>query len=181
MIVIEYIKIYGSIISLFLVLFHKKLELPVWGRFYHCEINYGDLMFGYFISTLICSIIYWPNNTTYAIWFYYATIIVAISTYQMIFLKYKYNLCVIICNILVIAELIIISIYDLYWQWQLSFVIIGLITSMILSILVAVCKFYIGKYFNTKKEISILWLPPIMLVSYYNILGITPSLITLFN
>lgn len=151
MIAIEYIKVYGSIISLFLVLFHKKLGMFVWVRFYHYEINYGDLMFGYFISTLICSIIYWPNITTYAAWFYYATIIVTISTYQMIFQKYKYNLCIIICNLLVVAELITISIYDLYWQWQLPFVIIGVVTSMISSILLAVCRTYIERFFNTEK------------------------------
>lgn len=152
MIAIEYIKIYGSIISLFLALFHKQLELPVWIKFYHYEINYGDLMFGYFISTLICSIIYWPNSTTYAVWFYYATVIVAISTYKIIFQKYKYNVWVIICNLLVVAELIIISIYDLYWQWQLPFVIIGVVTSMISSVLVALCKFYKGRYFNTRNR-----------------------------
>lgn len=148
MILIEYIKVIGIAISLYLVIFYKQQGLSAWIKFKHCRINYGDLMLGYFISTFVCSIIYWPNISTYAAWLYYAIVIVTISTYQMLFYKHKFNICIIMCNLLIIAELITISLDDFYWQWQISIIIIGVIASSISPILIAISKYYIEQLLN---------------------------------
>ncbi len=145
MLVIEVIKAFGAFLSFYLVICHKRQHLHPWITLGRYGVDYGDLMLGYYGSTLICSLIYWPNVSTYAVWFYYGTVIAAISTYGILFLKRPQNKYVIVLNLLIVAEFISIASDDLYWEWQPKIIVIGLCFSFISPIIIAGCKYYIER------------------------------------
>ncbi len=146
MLVIEYIKSFGALLSFFLVICHKRQHLRPWVIIGRYEINYADLMLGYFVSTLVCSFIYWPNISTYAVWSYYGAVIAIIATYKMLAWKQCRNKYVITLNLLILAEFIAILSDELYWEWQLTIIAAGLISSLVSSLVIACCRYCIKRF-----------------------------------
>lgn len=146
MLVIEYIKFFGVLLSLYLVIRYKRQHLRSWIRIGCYEINYADLMLGYFVSTLVCSSIYWPNISTYAVWSYYGAAIAVIATYKMLVWKRRRNRYVITLNLLILTEFIAILSDELYWDWQLKIIAAGLISSLVTSLAIACCKCRIKRF-----------------------------------
>lgn len=143
MLMIDYIKLFGVFISLYVVSCYKRRQLHFRISFGRYEINYANLMLGYFISTLICSLIFWPNVSTYAAWLYYGILIVSISIYEMLFIKRSNCRSAVIPNLLIVAECFAIGFDDLYWDWQLIIIGIGLFASIILSVIIAVSEYHL--------------------------------------
>lgn len=143
MLVIDYIKLLGVFLSLYLVICYKRQHLDSWITIGRYTINHADLMLGYFTSTLICSLIYWPMVSTYAVWFYYGTIIATVSTYKMLFLDLPPNRYAILLNLLIAAEFIVILADDLYWEWQSKIIVIGFVASLTAPIIIAVGRYHL--------------------------------------
>ncbi len=141
MLVIEYIKIVGVLLSFYLVIRYKRQHLRTWIKIGRCNINYADLMLGYFVSTLVYSFIYWPNISTYAVWSYYGAAIAIIATYKMFVWKRCRNKYIITLNLLILSEFIAILSDELYWEWQLKIIVAGLISSLVISLAIAYCKY----------------------------------------
>jgi len=137
MLAIEYIKICGVFLSFYLVISYRKQHLSAWITIRRYDINYGDLMLGYFISTLTCSLVYWPNVSTYAAWFYYGATIACISIYKMLFDKPLKNRYIKLLDLLILGEFFVIVSDDLYWGWQPKLITIGLTASIISSMIIA--------------------------------------------
>ncbi|MCM1218329.1 MAG: hypothetical protein NC548_27905 [Lachnospiraceae bacterium] len=146
MLVIEYIKIFGALVSFYLVIRYKRQHLRQWIRIGRYEINYADLMLGYFVSTLVCSSVYWPNISTYAVWSYYGAAIAIVATYKMLVWKRCRNKYVITLNLLILAEFIAILTDELYWEWQLTIIAAGLISSLVSSLVIACCRYCIKRF-----------------------------------
>ena len=145
MLVIEYIKIVGVLLSFYLVIRYKRQHLRTWIKIGRCNINYADLMLGYFVSTLVCSSIYWPNISTYAVWFYYGAAIAIIATYKMFVWKRCRNKYIITLNLLILSEFIAILSDELYWEWQLKIIAIGLISSLVTPFVITCCRYRIKR------------------------------------
>jgi membrane protein len=133
MILIDYIKIIGVVLSLLLILFQRRQYLSAWIKIGRFNIYYADWMLGYFLSTLVCSLTFYPDSSTYAAWVFYATIIVGISTYGMMFLGDYPNKLVITLNILYVAEVIAITMGDLFWDWQWEIIFTGLVGALTIT------------------------------------------------
>lgn len=146
MLVIEYIKIFGALVSFYLVIRYKRQHLRQWIRIGRYEINYADLMLGYFVSTLVCSSVYWPNISTYAVWSYYGAAIAIIATYKMLIWKQCQNKYVITLNLLILAEFIAILTDELYWEWQLKIIAAGLISSLVTPLIIVCCRYCIKRF-----------------------------------
>lgn len=123
---IEYIKIAGVVLSLVLVVFFQQQHLTGWFHLGKVQVNYGDLIFGYFLGTLISSLVFLPNVSTYAVWFFYGVIIATCYMFNALFAGENVNKIAIAIDFILLAELIAIVRDELFWDWQWGVIAIGM-------------------------------------------------------
>lgn len=137
---IEYIKIAGVVLSLLLVVFTRQQHLTAWFHLGKVQVNYADLIAGYLLSTLIFSLVFLPNTSTYAIWFFYGVILAASYTFNALFAGENVNKIAIVIDLILIAELIAIVRDELFWDWQWGVIATGFAVCMVCSGLIIGCN-----------------------------------------
>ena len=144
MIPIEYVKALGF----FLALIHairKWQHASSWIRIGSFSVGYAELAMGYFAGTLICSLIFWPNMTTYAVWFYYGLAISIVAIYRMLRFETCSHILIWIVCALAAAELVIILTGDeLLWEWEWNHIVAGIAGCMLCTGLFAGLKLVCG-------------------------------------
>ena len=133
MILIEYVKALGFVMALIFAL-RKWQHTPSWMRIGTLAVGQAELVMGYFAGTLAGSLIFWPNMTTYAIWFYYGLSIAIVATYRMMRSETGSDLSVWSFDVLLVVELVVILAHDeLLWEWEWGHIIAGIACCMLFA------------------------------------------------